>query len=88
MAEQKYSEAIFWYELAAEMKNPIQNGGFSSVDCYGYIPYMQLCVCYDKLGDLQKACDYNDKAGAIKPNDKNYLANKKYFEQRIGKSAN
>ena len=87
MAEQKYREAIFWYELAAEMKYSIQNGGFSSVDCYGYIPYMQLCVCYDKLGNYQRAKEYNDKAGAIKPNDKNYLANKRYFEQRIEKSA-
>lgn len=88
MAEQKYREAIFWYELAAGMKYSIQNGGFSSIDCYGYIPYMQLCVCYDKLGDYQKASEYNDKAGEIKPNDKNYLSNKKYFQQRIGKSAN
>lgn len=88
MAEQKYREAIFWYELAAEKKCSIQNGGFSSVDCYGYIPYMQLCVCYDKLGNYQKASECNDKAGEIKPNDKNYLANKEYFQQRIEKSAN
>ncbi len=81
MAEQKYREAIFWYELAAEMKQPIQNGGFLSVDCYGYIPYMQLCVCYDKLGNYQKASECNERAGKIKPNDKNYLANKKYFQQ-------
>ena len=87
MAEQKYREAIFWYEIASELEYPIQNGGFSSVDCYGYIPYMQLCVCYDKLGNLQKACEYNDKAGSIKPNDKNYLANKKYFCQQLEKSA-
>lgn len=87
MAEQKYREAIFWYELASEMKYPIQNGGFSSVDCYGYIPYIQLCVCYDKLGDHKKASDYNEKAGEIKPNDKSYLANKKYFQQ-LEKSAN
>lgn len=86
MAEHKYREAIFWYELALKLKYPIQNGGFSSVDCYGYIPYMQLCVCYDKLGNLQKACEYNDKAGKIKPNDKNYLANKKYFRQQFEKS--
>ncbi len=87
MAEHKYREAIFWYELALKLKYPIQNGGFSSVDCYGYIPYMQLCVCYDKLGNLQKACEYNDKAGSIKPNDKNYLANKEYFRQQLEKSA-
>lgn len=77
----KYREAIFWYDLASKMDYPIQNGGFSSIDCYGYIPYMQLCVCYDKLGEYRKACSYNDKAGEIKPNDRNFLANKKYFHQ-------
>ena len=81
LKEQKYQEAIFWYECASKMDYPIENGGFSSIDCYGYIPYMQLCVCYDKLGEYQKACDYNDKAGEIKPNDRNFLANKKYFHQ-------
>ncbi len=79
--EQKYHEAIFWYELASKMKYSAENGGFSSVDCYGYIPYMQLCVCYDKIGDHINACMYNEKAGEIKPNDANFLANKKYFQQ-------
>ncbi len=86
MKNKKYKEAIFWYELASNMEYPIKNGGFSSVDCYGYIPYMQLCVCYDKLGEYHKASDYNDKAGKIKPDDKNYLANKKYFEKRFLKT--
>ena len=63
------------------MKYSVENGGFSLVDCYGYIPYMQLCVCYDKTGDHKKASIYNDKAGEIKPNDPNFLANKKYFQQ-------
>lgn len=85
MKNEKYNEAIFWYELASKMEYSIQNGGFSSIDCYGYIPYMQLCVCFDKLGKYQMASDYNDKAGEIKPDDKNYLANKRYFEQRFSK---
>lgn len=63
------------------MEYPVDNGDFSSVDCYGYIPYMQLCVCYDKLCKYKKACSYNYKAGEIKPNDRNFLSNKKYFHQ-------
>lgn len=86
MMHKKYYEAIFWYELASKMKYSIENGGFSSVDCYGYIPYMQLCVCYDKIGEYQKACDYNDKAGEIKPEDENFLANKRYFQNLLEKS--
>lgn len=81
--QKKYREAIFWYKCASEMEYSLKNGGFSSVDCYGYIPYMQLCVCYDKLGEYRKAYIYNNKAGEIKPNDESFLFNKKYFEQKF-----
>lgn len=82
LKQQKYHEAIFWYELASKMEYPVDNGGFSSVDCYGYIPYMQLCVCYDKLCKYKKACSYNYKAGEIKPNDRNFSQTKSIFINR------
>lgn len=76
---QLYRAAIFWYELAASSTIDDQSGGFYLADCYGYIPYMQLCVCYDKLGERERAIEYNEKAGQIKPRDKSYLFNKQYF---------
>lgn len=27
-------------------------------DCYDYVPLLQICVCYDKLGDRKKAKEY------------------------------
>ena len=62
------------------------NGGFCLPDCYGYIPYMQLCVCYDRMGDRERAAQYNEKAGLIKPDDKNYLYNRAYFQDNTGGS--
>jgi len=81
----EYNTAIFWYEIAASRKIDDRNGGFVLPDCYGYIPYMQLCVCFDGLGNYHKASEYNDKAGAIKPNDKGYLYNKNYFQTLFNK---
>ena len=52
------------------------NGGFHNADYFGYIPYIQLCVCYDKIGNTQKAIFYNNKAGELKPNNKAFF-NKK-----------
>lgn len=78
--ENQYEIAIFWYELATITKLNDKSGAFIIVDCYNYIPYMELCVCYDKLGNRKKAIFYNNKAGEIKPNDKAYLYNKNYFE--------
>lgn len=76
-----YSAAVFWYETAASRIIDYQSGAFYLADCYGYIPYMQLCVCYDKLGKRDKAIEYNEKAGLIKPQDKGYLYNKQYFSR-------
>ena len=75
-------QAVFWYELAAGRPRKDQSGGFVQPDCYGYIPYLQLCVCCDRLGDLQAAERYNELAGEIKPNDPAVLQNHAYFASK------
>lgn len=83
LAKQQIDISIFWYELAISIKPNINNGGFYNEDYSGFIPYIQLCVCYDKLGNLQKAIYYNDKAGELKPSSSSFLYNKRYFESKI-----
>ncbi len=75
-----YQNAIYWYETALNLPKNEYSGGFMLPDCYDYIPLMQLCVCYDRLGDSEKAKDYNDRAGACKPYSQAYLYNKRYFD--------
>ena len=72
--------ASFWYELAAFGNLPRPEGGFIQPDCYNYIPYMQLCVCYHRMGNVERAMELNIMAGIIKPNDPSYLYNKAFFE--------
>lgn len=74
-----YTSAIYWYETALTIKRNDRTGGFILPDCYGYIPYLQLCVCYDRIGDHKKAEEYNEKAGKCKPYSEAYLYNKRYF---------
>lgn len=83
LEKQQINIAIFWYELAVSIKPNINNGGFYNEDYSGYIPYIQLCVCYDRIGDIEKAIFYNNKAGELKPSSSSYLYNKKYFENKI-----
>ena len=77
---ENYPIAIYWYETALHISKNEYAGGFTLPDCYDYIPFMQLCVCYDRLGEHQKAKEYNEKAGACKPYSPSYLYNKRYFE--------
>lgn len=78
---QQYKTAVFWYEIARNQPINQESGAFISIDCYGFIPDIQICLCYDRLGDYKNAFKYNELAGKIKPNDPVYIYNKKYFER-------
>lgn len=76
-----YRLAAFWYELALKIPKEEKFGAFVSEDCYGYLPCIQLCVCYDKLGDRVKAEEYNRRAGTYRPKSRAYLQNLEYFRR-------
>lgn len=80
MEEEQYQQAIYWYEAATRCVRNDQMGGFVLPDCYDYIPYLQLCVCYDRLGQHQTANQYNEKAALIKPDDPSVQQNRIYFK--------
>ncbi|MBC7765100.1 MAG: glycosyltransferase family 2 protein [Hyphomonadaceae bacterium] len=78
-----YIRAIFWYHLATQLKKPTDNWGFILHDYWGYMPNIQLCLCYDRIGDRAQAIFYNDRAASYKPNDRAVLYNKQYFDGLI-----
>ena len=75
---QNWEQAVFWYRSAlhAPKKNA---GGFIQEDCYGYIPWTQLCVCYDRMGEKKKAYECHKMAGKYKPYGREYKKNEEYF---------
>lgn len=75
-----YDLAIFWFELATNLNKPENSWGFIDHDSWGYIPCIELSVCYDKLGNIEEAIKYNNKAAEYKPNNPSVQYNKKYFE--------
>ena len=78
---EKYREAVFWYELALGHEKDEKSGSFINLDCYGYIPAIQLCICWDRLGNIEKAKYYNDLAGKYRPKSTAYLNNVEYFKR-------
>lgn len=73
-----YKSAIFWYKNALENDASL-SPCFQNPDCHGFLPCIQLCVCYYRLNDNETAKKYNDLAGEYKPNDKSYLFNLNFF---------
>lgn len=73
--------AVYWYEAALNCPYRPDTGTFIQPDCYGYLPCIQLCVCYDRLGDYCRAQAFNTLAGIFCPDSQAYLANKIYFDR-------
>ena len=82
MDRAKYKEAIFWYECAMKVPMNETSGAFIREDCYGYIPAIQLCVCWWRLGDKDRAVQYNELAGVYKPKSREVEQNRRFFEMK------
>lgn len=76
-----YQKAVFWYETALACPRNDHSGAFVQPDCYGFLPCIQLCVCYYRLGDMEKSARFNEKAGVFKPDAGAYKSNLKLFEK-------
>lgn len=72
--------AAYWFERASKAKPDISTGAFVDHDYYGFIPYVWLTVCYDKLGDTRRAYKYHCRARKIHPNHPSVVYNQTYFE--------
>lgn len=81
MERKKERAAVFWYQLALEMKPDLSGFSFVNRDCYDYIPCLQLCVLYYSLGDIEKSFEYHQKAAQLKPKSQAVLFNQAFFEK-------
>lgn len=83
LADQRYGEAAHWYEQALACQPDETSGAFIQSDCYDFLPCIQLCVCYDRLGDYTKAYEYHCRSRALRPDAEAVCMNQKYF-QKLG----
>lgn len=85
-ARQAYEKAIQWYNFALLCPKKETSGAFMLEDCYGYLPHLQMCVCYDRLGRMEDAVAHNDAAAALRPQSAACQHNRTYFaEKNAGK---
>lgn len=76
-----YEKAAYWYTLAPSCKRDDSRGGFTAPDCYGYLPCIQLCVCYSRMGRLEQAIRFNELAASYKPDAPAVAHNRAYFQE-------
>ena len=78
----RYRDAIFWYGQAVQAGKLTGEDGFVMPECRGYVPYLQMCVCYDRLGEWKTAERYNELAERCRPGTEACRLNREYFEKR------
>ncbi|MBP1993564.1 glycosyltransferase [Paenibacillus eucommiae] len=80
MMEEDYQGAVYWYKMASELLKPSQHGALLQHAAWTWLPHLQLCVCYDRLGQLDLAHFHNERAADYIPNDSKVQANRTYFQ--------
>ena len=82
LEQAQYQQSIWWYEQALRCVPDFHSGAFIQQDTYDYIPCLQLCVCYDRLGQRDKAQQYNEQAAQYHPHSSAVAYNRQYFQQQ------
>ena len=77
---ERYRQAAYWYALALTCARDDSRGAFVSPDCYGYLPCIQLCVCYSRLGDQKRAETFNELAASCNPDSPAVHHNRAFFQ--------
>ncbi|AET66055.1 hypothetical protein Desor_0345 [Desulfosporosinus orientis DSM 765] len=73
----QYEQGIFWYKMATQLEKPVSSRLM-------WLPHIQLCVCYDRLGKHQLAYEHNEIARKYSPQNEQILHNKRYLERVLG----
>lgn len=81
--EGQINPAIFWFNLATQLKPPAENKGFLNPSFWTWVPHLQLCVCYDRLGQYDLADKHNEIAAEYVPNDPSVLHNREYLKSKF-----
>ncbi|WP_284644780.1 glycosyltransferase family 2 protein [Paenibacillus silviterrae] len=79
------SRASFWYEIALQPELKPNTWGLSNPACHTWLPHLQLCVCYDRLGEYDRAYRHSELAREYRPDDERMLHNKRYLESVLQK---
>ncbi|MNP69291.1 hypothetical protein D3C76_1653660 [compost metagenome] len=71
---------MFWYEHAVQAIRPADPMVVLNEAAWSWMPHLQLCVCYDRMGNRAKAKEHNDIALAYHPTHPSMLYNDRYFK--------
>jgi glycosyltransferase involved in cell wall biosynthesis len=75
MNKSNWRKAIHWFELCLNVKRGKDLLTTFQPDYSTWLPALNLCVCYNSIGDLEKAREFNKLALKYRPSDSRMLHN-------------
>lgn len=79
----EWNKAIHWFETAVSLKRPEDPLANIDEPSWTWIPHLQLCVCYDRLGDHEQANYHNELALRYHPTHPSMLYNQQYLKEKL-----
>jgi len=83
----QWDKAIQWYEASLAVRRPLDLLSGHRPEFYTWLPRLQLCVCYNAIGDLKKAYEYNKQVLSYRPQDSRAVANERVLGSAIVRKA-
>ncbi|MFC4807987.1 glycosyltransferase [Paenibacillus sp. GCM10023250] len=80
----EWALAIYWYSRALESRQAEGYMGVVNVAYQTWLPHVQLCLCFAKLGHLREAYEHNEHALSYLPGEANLLENKRRLALALG----
>lgn len=77
LALENYETAIYWFKQAVTV---VDSQWFRNAAYQTWMPLLQLCVCYDRIGDYESAYMYNELAAKHYPDHPSVQFNREYFK--------
>ncbi|WP_405115543.1 glycosyltransferase family 2 protein [Paenibacillus sp. FSL K6-1217] len=81
----QYEQALYWFKLATTLPKRGEPGT-EEYSAGTWLPNLQLCICYDKLGQHQYADFCNEIAYAQYPAHFSVQYNRNYYRNLLGSS--
>lgn len=84
---QNFQIAVFWYNLAIQMKDKIIHG-FNNTTFTTWYPHLSLVVCYWRLGNIEKAIEHHNITKQYIPNNSQVIHNENFFKKYMEEQKN
>ncbi|WP_340024940.1 class I SAM-dependent methyltransferase [Paenibacillus sp. FSL K6-1096] len=79
MEQGQIKTAIFWFKMATQETIAHEHVNYDAAFA-NWLPHLQLCMCYESLGEHEKAFHHHKIAQKYNPDHPSLVYNQKYFE--------